>query len=199
MHTRNHSNTCQKLVLGASTLLVVAWCWASAGADNSPADGKAAMEQQTAQSNRLQTVSRFLQIIESSDAESAKIAAVRSLGEMRAEEAVPILVRNLDLGAGPAVLAGSDPFQKAFPVRDALKKIGRPAVPFIFSEVRTTDDPQKLWQLVFTLASIVGNEETRTMIESLAKDEQLSAATRDALKLWVERLRPPDAAPGDGE
>ena len=187
MRMPNHLVLHRLCVCFAATLLSTV-CAASAGTSSTNAIEK--IGNNVVASNRLQTVTQLLGIIENNDSsQQAKVEAVHALGEMRAEESVPILLSNLALGAGPVVLRGPHPFKKAFPVKDALEKIGEPAVPFILSEIRRTDDPQKLWQLIFSLSSIVGNQETRELITSLAKEDGISRGTHDALLKWSERLR----------
>jgi hypothetical protein len=136
--------------------------------------------------NRSHTVTRLLRVIENGNSsQEAKIEAVHILGDLRAEEAVPIFLSNLDLGAGPVVLKGEDPFRNAFPVKHALEKKGKPAVPYILKHIRKTEDPQKLWQLTFTLASITGSQEGSELLKQLLESDHVSNVTKEILQAWI--------------
>jgi hypothetical protein len=104
--------------------------------------------------------------------DSPRVAAIYLLGELRAEEAVPLLSKMLTDPLGPSVFTRV--VRYGDPVGGALEKIGRPAVPGMIENIETTDDGALRAASLGVLSHVLGG--TKHVLELLDK---LKARARD--------------------
>lgn len=141
--------------------------------------------------SQFKSTTQLIEILEGEYPEESKVSAVYKLGEMQNEDAIPILINNFHIGSKPVILKGQEPFKKALPVWDVLTNIGEPAVPYLLDELRKPNNSIKQWQLLFTLSSIIGNQDASTKIRVLSEDTAISESTRISLKNWADDLESP--------
>jgi hypothetical protein len=97
--------------------------------------------------------------------DETRCAAAYLLGELRAEEAVPVLSKTLDRPLGRQV--SSDISRYDAPIFTALVKIGRPAVPAMFENIESSDNPILRKNSMDVLLHVLGGK-TR-LLEVLGK------------------------------
>ena len=112
---------------------------------------------------RRRFIPQLMAVLSSPQADlSARLAAIRALGELRAEEAVPVLLDQLNLADASAPMR-EIVLERLFPAVAALQKIGKPAsvaaAQAIGSvELRDDDDGRSLLRLQLLMAVIEGVE-----------------------------------------
>lgn len=121
----------------------------------------------------------------------AKHLAILLLGDLRASEAVPVLMRNLgyrnpektDL---PRLRLKYSGF--AYPAANSLSKIGVPAVPPLLEELKTLEEAEpKRAICIWTLKSILGKELAKSYLGMAIKEAE-DDKSRGNLKAALEQL-----------
>jgi HEAT repeat protein len=149
---------------------------------------------------RKAVVEGLIQLI---DPENAKTFAMKTrceaaflLGEFRAPEAAPVLVKALPDDPWDPV---PDISHYHHPVEEALLKIGRPAAPALFDVVKSTDDPARRRHSLALLAQILGKPDVLTHLDRLggrATDPRVARRIREA-HAWAEANFSHEPAPLD--
>jgi len=143
---------------------------------------------------RRAIVAQMIGILESTDSNSVKSDVAIVLGEYRAAEAVPFLVKNLELEDVPQSLQNpgflsKDVLDAAFaPVTAALVKIGIPAVPSLLNRILQTDDTKTRVKCLRICRLIEGEDVTQFRLNGLfekaadRKQKDRIESALDALK-----------------
>jgi HEAT repeat protein len=126
--------------------------------------------------DRLTTVQKLISMVDPKNAgkysDKTRSAAAFLLGEMRAEEAVPVLSKVLDADIGPKVILEYSRYE--LPVLTALVKIGRPAVPAMIKNLETSDKLRLRNASLGVLYHVLGGK--RRLLELLAKLESRASS-----------------------
>jgi len=143
---------------------------------------------------RSQLVQKLMVIIDGTNSVKVKLDAVVVLGQYRASEAVPLLVRHLewdDAGSHGEPMRPTmteEDWAEITPVTFALEKIGIPAIPELLDKIAQTDDTNITTKCVSIFQAIEGKEVTQFRLQGLLdketdpkKKERIQAAL-DALK-----------------
>ena len=122
--------------------------------------------------NRVTVVKQLIPLIDPANAtrysDQTRCAGAYVLGELRAEEALPVLSRAL--ADEPGRKMWSRPSRYDAPVWNALVKIGRPAVPAMIENLETSDDTRLQRKSLDVLNHVLGGK--RRLMELLAKLEK---------------------------
>ena len=107
---------------------------------------------------------------------SPKCLAIRLLGELRAEEAISTLVRDLTYYVDTSIAGtlGGRGLGARYPAAGSLAKIGSPAVPRIVGVLRSTTNPLERHICVWTLIAIDGRDVARFRIKKAIERCRLS-------------------------
>jgi len=137
---------------------------------------------------RTETIQKLIAIADSTNSPDIKVFAVVVLGEYRAVEAVPVLLKNLDWdwSRGGIVLSGNEDWAvRLWPVSSALEKIGVPAVPALMDQIEGTDDAKMIGKCVSICEKIEGADVAQFRLQKALKtetDAQKRARLETALK-----------------
>ena len=138
---------------------------------------------------RAETIHKLIAIADSTNSPEIKVHAVVVLGEYRAVEAVPALLKNLDwdqLHGGIISSTKEDWALRLWPVSSALEKIGVPAVPALMDQIEGTDDAKTIGKCVSICEKIEGADVAQFRLEKALKtetDTQKRARLETALKV----------------
>lgn len=125
---------------------------------------------------RKATIERLIPLIDPANAEKysdeTRAAAAYLLGEMRASEAAPVLAKALADQIGRDLVSNFDRYDD--PVFGAIIKIGKPAIPALIENVRSTDDESFQYVSLAALGQILGGgwERVKTLLEKLVEQAQ---------------------------
>jgi hypothetical protein len=102
---------------------------------------------------------------------SSKHLAVAVLGELRAEEGIPVLIGNLTYRVKPVFggLMETRSVGAQFPAALSLARIGGPAVSAILGRLRSTEDPLERHLCVWALMAMDGRDVARFRVEKAIK------------------------------
>jgi len=147
-------------------------------------------------SERSMLITSLMQVIERPeeaqlrwvDEASPGNLAIGILGEMRAVEAIPLLVRHI--APGPDDFVSLDELAPSLAAM-ALMKIGKPAVPELVKSIGTNSDRQHRLSSIETIARIEGMEFTRVIIERALNSES-QAQIKSRLQEVLEQVRAND-------
>jgi hypothetical protein len=120
---------------------------------------------------RLRIVERFVQLAgDSASTDESRCYAIYALGGLRASEAVPMLIANLDFRGDTFLCDALPPFGK-FPAAEALVRIGNTAVEPLLQllEELPEADSEKKTLAARTLLAIDGREVAIARIEARLK------------------------------
>ena len=103
---------------------------------------------------------------------SPKYLAIRLLGELRAEEAIRTLLRNLTYYVDMSIAGslGGRGLGARYPAAGSLAKIGNPAVPKLLGFLSGSTDRLEPHLCVWTLIRIEGRDVARLRVEKATKD-----------------------------
>ncbi len=103
---------------------------------------------------------------------SPKCLAIELLGELRAEEAISTLVRDLTYYVDTSIAGtlGGRGLGARYPAAASLAKIGNPAVPRLLQFLGTRADPLGRHLCVWTLIRIEGRDVGRLRLQKAIKD-----------------------------
>jgi hypothetical protein len=141
-----------------------------------PFDGLLAQDEQTRDravdkflDDRKSVIDQLISIVDRGNVakynDETRCAAAYLLGELRAEEGVPVLSKSLAHPLGRQV--SSDISRYDAPIFTALVKIGRPAVPAMFENIESSDNPILRKNSMGVLLHVLGGK-TR-LLEVLGK------------------------------
>ncbi len=111
-------------------------------------------------------------------------AAAGMLGLLRMDKGIIALSNSLENRAFPNTFGGMDRFEPIVPIPGALISIGRPAVPQLVENLRTSDDwhmIDKSWKILSHILG--GRERTLELLEKLIAREADPAAKDQLLKV----------------
>ena len=120
---------------------------------------------------------KLMAILDSNNSDKAKVDAAIVLGEYRATEAVPVLLRHLELdevsrgGFFNGRIREEELEEKSAPVTIALEKIGMPAIPALLNKITQTDDAKIAEKCVSICQTIEGQEVTQFRLQGLLQKE----------------------------
>lgn len=131
---------------------------------------------------------RLIEMVESKGEakypEGSRRAAAGMLGLLRMEKGIIALSNGLESGAFANAYGGMDMFEPMRPASNSLVYIGRPAVPQLVENLRTSDDHQMIYRSWICLSHILGGpERTLELIEKLITLEPDPAAKERLLKV----------------
>jgi hypothetical protein len=119
-------------------------------------------------------IQKLIDVLKSTNSADVKAEAVIVLGEYRATEAVPILVKNIEwddlmrINSPPSGhMVREDMEELTGPVSGALLKIGSPAVQVLVDRIAETDDTNVAAKCVRICYSIEGLEIVQFRLQSL--------------------------------
>jgi len=140
---------------------------------------------------RTRMATRLLDIINGTNSDAAKVDAVIVVGQNRLIEAVPSLVKHLELDDVYPRLGGGDSFtpralslESGPRVSDALMRIGEPAIPSLLDRIAESDDTNAIARCVQVCYRIEGRDMTQLrlqLLKSLATDQQMRGRIGSAI------------------
>ena len=132
--------------------------------------------------DRKLTIEKLIPLIDPANTENytdeTRCAAAYLLGELRAVEAVPGLSRALADEPGPKLIKDGSRFY--VPVRTALVKIGRPAVPVMIENIETSDNRIVRIKSMDVLVRVLGGK--RRVLELMDKLEARAAGNEQKIR-----------------
>ena len=145
--------------------------------------------------DRSATIQKLIPLIDPVNAvkysDETRCAAAYLLGELRAEEAVPMLSCALSDEPGPKVI--TDESRYDMPVISALLKIGRPTVPTMIKNLETTDHRKLRDKSLGVLNHVLGGKrrllELLAKLEDRAKDKEIRRRIGECIKLCRETYK----------
>jgi len=122
-------------------------------------------------------VTRLLAIVDGTNSDLVKVDAVIVLGQYRAQEAIPVLVRHLDLDdvyphstGGPLRrMRMEEYFESASVVSVALWRIGSAAIPALLDKITDEGETNTIAKCVQLCCKIEGREMTQLRLAALEK------------------------------
>jgi HEAT repeat protein len=147
---------------------------------------------------RRQLVRELMAILGGTNSDRVKVAAAIVLGEYRASEAVPILVRHLEWDqAAPREAGGvmrhetkEELEETGWPVTQALVKIGMPAIPALLDRVTNTEDAGTTARCIWICQLIEGPEVTQFRLRGLLEKES-DQKKKERIRSALEALARP--------
>ncbi len=145
--------------------------------------------------DRSATIQKLIPLIDPVNAvkysDETRCTAAYLLGELRAEEAVPVLSCALTDEPGPKIITDESRYDT--PVLSALLKIGRPAVPTMIKNLETTDHHQLRGKSLGVLNNVLGGKrrllELLAKLEDRAKDKEVRRRIGECIKLCREHYK----------
>ncbi len=113
---------------------------------------------------RRRLVQKLMAILDGTNSDKVKVAAVIVLGEYRASEAAPLLAQHWEWdevtrgGFMNARISQEELEELGFPVTEALKKIGAPAIRALLDRIMNTEDTSTAARCISVCQSIEGPE-----------------------------------------
>jgi HEAT repeat protein len=142
---------------------------------------------------RKELIERLLALAakDGKNSDDTRIAAIYLLGELRAEEAAPLLAKALTERLGRDIfIGGRDRYD--MPVHVAIRKIGRPAIRALIENVEKSDDVHLRRQSLMLLANLVGGRQSLLgllgRLQDRAEDEKVKARVAEAIEYVTERI-----------
>ena len=123
---------------------------------------------------RSKLIEELMGIVNGTSSVDAKVTSVIVLGQYKAAESVPVLVKHLEWDEEHEAVIGGNPSignkeQEALlaPVSDALINIGLPAIPALLARIAGEDDTKVIYKCVGICRGIEGGEVTQFRLERL--------------------------------
>ena len=137
--------------------------------------------------NRADLIQDLMALV-GNDAESEVVrsTAVGLLGQLRAEESVPLLLTNLFIGQ-PIATEEEVPIVE-MPVPKALARIGMPAVNAILADMANAADRERLKWYGNILKGVLGQRDARALLADRIARER-DSAQKDNMKLMLHLSR----------
>jgi hypothetical protein len=143
--------------------------WASSDSPHRGSQMRKLLEQ------RREFIGKLMEIVDGSSSNAVRRDAAFLLGAFRAVEAIPVLIKNLDLDdSGSNVRFSHDKElgdRNSLPVSSALQKIGAPAVSALMSKILEVDDAKTVGKCVVICKSIEGREVSKFRLQSMLDRE----------------------------
>ena len=110
-----------------------------------------------------------------------KVHVIYMLGELRAADAVPLLIQNIDLDAAPMMKYGAIQWHGRYPAQVALAKIGMPGVTGILNALPGEQDLGKKEVMFKVVYSVLGAETGYTFIDEQLSKKKLSKEKKQTI------------------
>jgi hypothetical protein len=107
---------------------------------------------------RKNVITSLLPILAGDYPADAKRDVAKIMGEYRACEAIPLLIRNLELDLQPRIFKGLVKDADLYPISRALAEIGKPTIPALLTRITETDDSALIRCCVQICIEIEGRE-----------------------------------------
>lgn len=125
---------------------------------------------------RQAIISALLTIMDGETSADIKRDVAKVLGDYRAVEAVEPLVRNLELELQLRILKGLIKDEDLCPISQALKKIGKPAIPALLAKITASDNAVLIQRCAKICVDIEGQEVAELImnrhLEKVPKSEE---------------------------
>jgi len=117
----------------------------------------------------------------------SKVYAVYLLGQLKAAQAVTVLLENIDLKASKVDPKGGIGRWGVYPAQEALSKIGQPAVNMILDKLPTERDELRRKLMCSVIADVEGKD-FGTMLVKLRSDQEQDPVRKGHLELALKIL-----------
>lgn len=142
---------------------------------------------------REEMIQYLLKIVAGTNTAEVKANSIVVLGEYRAVEAVPFLLKLLgeEPNHGGIIQPSRESSEVRFnPVSGALQKIGMPAIPALIEKIKETDDPKMIMKCVSICEKIEGADVMQFRLQRTIKNET-DAQKKVRLELAVKSVASP--------